>query len=251
MLKHNSLTRVATVEKLDPEKNPPGGLLWPCVEEEDLEFEESRFIKGNVRGKNILFQKGRSSFSDARFPTLSGKIILSSPTKAEGINAVSGVKCDNSPSRQAAYAKDQRFPLLLITGVLVDFVEEYGYFVSDREPRTKNRMIKINPRLGKLIGITSGQDLIVENDRGSIAAPVWLSEEVDHGVVWCPEGIDPYQPHFDHESPRSLFEVPEKDEVARGFTRVTIYKPEQNRTEVSRKIAEFLSNAAGSVLITQ
>lgn len=243
LLRYNPLTKAATVEKLDPENNPPGGLLWPCVEKEDLEFEESRFVRGNVRGRNILFQRGRSSSGDARFPTPSGKVILSVPVKAErGI--ASDIRCNNGPSRRAVAAKEQSFPLLLITGVLVDFVEEYGYFVSDRHLRTKNLAVKINPRLGKLVGLTNGQDLTVENDKGSLTAPVWLSDDVDYGVVWCPEGIDPHQPHFGYESPQSLFEVPEKGGVAERFTRVTIYKPGQDRAEISRKIGIFLGNSA-------
>lgn len=236
-LNENPLTRAVSVEKLDPEKNPPGGLLWPCTEEEDLEFEESRFLigrKGNVRGKNILFERQKNyPLSDRRFPTLSGKISLSQHTGQDNTDPVP----DSYLSEH-----DIKFPLILTTGVLVDFVEDFGYFVTDRDTWTANMMVRINPRIAKVLGIENREMIIIENDHGTISAPAWLNEDLDPRVIFCPEGVDPYQPHMGCESPLSLFDEPVASSEKKSFTMVTIYKAGRDKAGSRQKLVNFLRN---------
>jgi len=245
-LKQNPLTRHITVEKLDPEKNPPGGLLWPCVTESDLEFENSRFVRGDIRGRNILFQRGQLyPLSDKRFPTPTGKIVFHVRTARDGTDTSDGHSEKSTPCLRSA--RDNLFPLMLITGLLVDFVEEYGYFVSDRDRWTARLAVKVHPQTGKLLEVKNGEDIIVENDCGSITVPVWLSEDVDRGVLWSPEGLDPYQPHVHFDSPRSLFDSPGPYSGAKSFARVTVYKPGQDRREATRKLLAFLEGVGSKV----
>ncbi len=241
LLRQNPLTRSISVERIDPEKNPPGGLLWPCVTGSDLEFEKSRFVTGDIRGRNILFQRGRNySLNDKRFPTATGKIAFHAGTVTDGIHTARGHAATSTPC--VGSAGDGLYPLVLITGLLVDFVEEYGYFVSDRDRWTARLVVKVHPRTGRLLGVKNGEDVIVENGRGSLTAPVWLSEDVAPGVIWCPEGVDPYQPHFHCESARTLFDRPDPRSGAKSFTRVTVYKPDQDKTEATRKLLAFLES---------
>lgn len=237
MLKNNPLTIAASVEKLDPETNPPGGLLWPCIEEDDLDFEESRLLigrKGNVRGKNILFQKGRQfAFTGKRFPTESGKICFSVFQQIER-----GQCQEFGTEFEVDDVSD--FPMMLITGVLVDYVDQFGYFTSDRDEWTKDVVVQLHPQVGKILGIKSGDLVTVENQRGSFTAPAWLNEEVDPRVIWCPEGIDPYQPHFGCASPYSLFEPPSPYGPARPFANVIIYKTGGDKRDNQQCIVEFL-----------
>jgi anaerobic selenocysteine-containing dehydrogenase len=246
LLRENPLTRSISVEKIDPEKNPPGGLLWPCVTENDLEFEKSRFVKGDIRGRNILFQRGQAyPLSDKRFPTPTGKITFFSLTSWNGKDTGSR----NAEEKDACFLPfhDDLYPMMLITGLLVDFVEEYGYFVSDRDRGTVRLTVKVHPQTGKLLGVKNGEDIVVENSHGSITAPVWLSEDVNQGVIWAPEGLDPYQPHFHGDSPRSLFDSPCPYSGARSFTRVTAYRPGQDKREVTRKLLAFLEGPGSMV----
>lgn len=238
LLKQNPLTQFMSVEKLDPEKNPPGGLLWPCIMEGDLEFENSRFIRGDIRGRNILFQRGQHyPMSDRRFPTPTGKITFSLSTPG---GEDSGGHDPEGKNGCPLPSHDETYPMLLITGLLVDYVEEYGYFVSDRDEWSAPLVVKMHPRTGKLLGVKNGREIIVENDKGSFTAPVWLSEEVDDGVIWCPEGLDPYQPHRGCESPRSLFDIPSRCSAACSSARAAVYKPGQDRLKTTRMILEFL-----------
>lgn len=230
-LKENPLTSEASLERLDPEKNPPGGVLWPCVKGSDFEFENNRFARGDIRGRNILFQRGQSyPLADKRFPTLSGKIVFDPRDLKE----------TRKSTAVAPPASDNDFPLILITGVLVDFVEEYGSFVSDREAWTREQTVQIHPQIGKVLEVRSGQDVTVENDRGSITAPVWLNENMDPRVIWCPEGVDPFQPGSSHESFRSLFEAPEETNRQRLFAKVSVYKMGQDRIKTTQEIVRCL-----------
>jgi len=243
-LQENPLTRSATVDKLDPDKNPPGGLLWPCTEEGDLEFEESRFLigrQGNVRGKNILFERHTQfPLTEKRFPTPSGKIRLLALNGAECPNSKTSVEHQTALPDISLSDGDTRFPLVLTTGVLVDFVEEFGYFVSDRDTWTANMMVQINPRTAKVLGIENRNMMIIENERGIISAPAWLHDGLDPRVIWLPKGLDPFQPHFGYESPFSLFHTPDTCSEKKGFTMVTAYKEGQDKVKNLQQLLNFL-----------
>ncbi|MFH1933393.1 MAG: molybdopterin-dependent oxidoreductase [Pseudomonadota bacterium] len=245
-LHQNPLTRAASVEKLDPEKNPPGGLLWPCTEEADLDFEESRFLigrKGNVRGKNILFERHKNySLSDRRFPTMSGKISLSGHAGQKDTDYEMGFQHQKPVPDSYLSEYDIKYPLILTTGVLVDFVEDFGYFVTDRDTWTANMMVQINPRIAKVLGIENREIITIENDRGTISAPAWLNEDLDPRVIFCPEGFDPYQPHMGCESPLSLFDEPVANSEKKSFTMVTIYKAGQDKPKSKQNLVRFLRN---------
>ncbi|MCL1940113.1 MAG: molybdopterin-dependent oxidoreductase [Desulfovibrionaceae bacterium] len=77
-LASNPFTRGITLSDLGSGQ-PSGGALWPCPEGCTLEFERSRYIRGTVRGRNILFA-ANTVFpgSRERFPTPDGKIHLES-----------------------------------------------------------------------------------------------------------------------------------------------------------------------------
>ena len=226
-LTNNPLTRAITAQDLDPETHPPGGLLWPCVDRSELTFEDSRLIKGNVRGRNILFQRDQNfSLSDKRFPTPSGKINFSA--------------CFRTKELAPRPEKKDLYPLMLVTGVLVDATDEFGHFVTDRRFGSNVPIIKIHPRLGRLISISSGESLTVESDKGAFTAPAWLSDDVDPRTIWCPEGIDPYQPFVACESPRALFDLPSSDSSSRALALVTVYKVGSDREMTKKLIARFV-----------
>lgn len=243
-LKKNSITRAASVEKLDPERNPPGGLLWPCVEKEDLEFEENRYLvgaMGNVRGKNILFQKGRSyALSDKRFPTISGKISFSDrPGETPGEQETDNHRQENI-SDDRLEANDFKYPMILVSGILTDWINGLGYFVNDRKPWTPPMVVQMHPQIGKIFKVKNGEMIAIENDRGVVTAPVWLKRDLDPRVIWCPQGVDPYQPYFGCKSPLSLFEKPPPCSARKSFTMVTIYKAGQDKVTSQQALVTYL-----------
>ena len=220
------LTRAIRVDLLDPETQPPGGILWPCPEAEAIDFEDTRLIKGNVRGINILFQHNRDyPLSDRRFPTTDGLIDLAAPIRAAARPPVAG---------DAA-----RFPLWLTTGVLVDYVRDLGFFARDAA-RAAPPLIKIHPRLARLLGVAPGDMVTMENSRGTVSGPAWLSDNVAPDTVWYPEGVDPFQPGFAASSPRRLFEAPQSDGAEPASTRVRLYKQGADAEESRQRVLQFL-----------
>lgn len=226
-LKENPLTSRIQIRLLDPEVNPPGGILWPCTEERDLEFEVTRLIRGNVRGKNILFQNGQNHpFSQSRFPTPSGKILLSVGSRA-------------TPTREED--EDPELPLLLCTGVLVDYVEDYGCFVSGGKPDVPRfAAVKIHPLIARLLDVTDGDLLTVENERGTLSAPALLSVEIDPRTLWYPYGADNYQIAFRGPSASRLFRAPASGAAVPSRTRVTAHGAKQDRDRANALIKSFI-----------
>ena len=218
-LRQNPLTRAASVAALDPETNPPGGLLWPCVEAGDLEFEDDRFIHGDVRGRNILFRRRRTyPLSDRRFPTASGKVRYP---------ATSGNDETEAPS--------PALPLMLTTGVPVDSIPALGQFVSDRTRDAKLPPVRVHPRIARLLDLRGGEPVVVENDRGSLTGALFPDSGLDARVIWCADGIDPHQPHYGGDGPVSLFA-----RAADPFAWVSIRRPDRDADEARRRLAAFL-----------
>lgn len=229
----NPLTSRVQTGLLDPATNPPGGLLWPCIEERDLEFETTRLIKGNVRGRNILFQNGRNyPFSENRFPTPSGKIALS----------------PDGAVRAPEENEDPQLPLLLCTGVPVDYVEDFACFASDGEPdRPRLAAVRMHPSVARTIDVDNGDQVTVENGRGSFSAPVWLTVDVDPRTIWYPYGADEFQSSFRGPSLSRLFPAPEPGSASPSHTRVAVYGARHGRTGCTDRIREFIDKLeAGS-----
>lgn len=78
VLASHPLTKGIGVDALDRKAcGIPGGIQWPCVKPEDAVFENSRFIRGTVRGQNILLAADSTwPGMPSRFPTDNGRIRL-------------------------------------------------------------------------------------------------------------------------------------------------------------------------------
>jgi anaerobic selenocysteine-containing dehydrogenase len=227
-LSQNPLTRALSMADLDPETNLPGGVLWPCVNSSDLRLEATRFTKGTVRGQNILFQRNQNfPLAEKRFPTESGRISFRS------------VADDNVLPSELLGDGERAFPLMLITGVPVDYVEQFGAFVPGGRERIPP-VIKIHPKLADAIGIKPGEELVVENAKGSISAPAWLTDDVVPDVIWCPEDFGPDQPDGKGPGPKHLFDIPPLGRNSCSFAWVTVFKAGSDRDFAREKISRFV-----------
>lgn len=166
-LRRNPWTRAVSVNDLDPEKNPPGGVLWPCVDPTDIVFERSRFARGDVRGiPNVLFQRNRDfPLETKRFPTKDGRLTL--PPSADHTPEVPPTKV-----------------LLLIPGIAVDHVEAYSGMAVPRAGATMP-VLSIHPRTAADFGLTEADIAIVYNDRGELKGVVRLTDTVAPGTAAC------------------------------------------------------------------
>lgn len=212
-LARNPLTGGMRFADLDPEKNMPGGVLWPCPDRSCLELESSRYINGTIRGPNILFQRNRPyPGSERRFPTDTGRVRL--PV---------------SPLTGDAWVRDETFPLRLVLGARVDRVPAWGDFVSDIRPAGANA-VRINPRLAEALGVRDGEEVVLKAARASLCVPVRLSSDVAPEVVCLPEGAGGL----------ALFEVPDSGNTLPPFVRVTACKAGADEEAARRAIAGLL-----------
>lgn len=227
-LKMNPLTRAASVAALDPDANPPGGLLWPCTEADDLAFEGSRFVKGNVRGRNILFQRDRLyPDTDRRFPTAMGKVTFQ--------------RTSTAPTDRGTEGEGDAFPFVVTTGAPVDFSPNLGFFVTDRRSNQARPVVKIHPQIGKLLGIRTGETVTIENTNGSFTAAACLSDEVDPRHVWCFDGMDHEQFHFRGVNPNGLVHRPVGEPNRGAGARVALYRDETVKAKNEADIRRYLA----------
>ncbi len=224
-LKRNPLTSAITCDRLDPNTESPGGILWPCTDHSQVQFESSRFVKGTTRGLNILFQRNRHYLDcGRRFPTASGKI--SFPVFASGNDA--SVVTGAAPN----------LPLMLTTGVRVDYVEEYAGSRPDNGPTSKP-LVKVNPKLAKTLGIKDGDALVVASAAEQLSVRAEISDDVAPEVLWLPQGAGF---GIKDSGPMSLFDVPAEGNTPDCFTRVTVFKTSSDREATAKKIVELLGS---------
>lgn len=204
-----------TPELLDPEKNLPGGIQWPAIADE-IDFPNHRAA---VRGSEGLFRPG-SQFpgTNKRFPTPTGKIDLS-PVK---ISAEPGLQnIAKIPSPGNGLKANQ---LTLITGEIVDYLPSAGFRAIPQKFQIP-LLAQIHPKKARELEVQNGDRILLENGRGKIEAPVWVTDQVEEGMVFCPLGADPYNPNFPSASPGGLFEfVPENDGHGRRMLESTVVK---------------------------
>lgn len=207
-LQRNSLTKALGVEVLDPERNPPGGVLWPCVEQTEIAFEDTRFVRGDVRGRNILFQRNSPfALSDRRFPTLDGRISLSAAS--EGQFAETGADQDSGK-------------LILVASPAVDHVESYSGHISDRASANELVTLHLHPRTAAAAGLADGDFALVENGRGTLRGRIRLSEMVDAQVVWCVSTPGAVGTESAVRSPWSLLPASREPGVRPAYARVSL-----------------------------
>ncbi|ODS35303.1 hypothetical protein BEH94_08790 [Candidatus Altiarchaeales archaeon WOR_SM1_SCG] len=229
---------------LDPEKNPPGGIMWPCYSRKEAVFDKKH--NATVRGKWIMYEDEPYPESDPpqRFPTPSGKIEMASDElKNLGWDSVP-IHREPSETPIASPKLYKKYPLVLSTGRLVAHFHEMGHWwpwTSEVEP---DRFIQIHPRVAKILGVEDGDIVVAENDRGPIEGPAWVSEMVDPREVWIPEGFDEVQPFHPYESVNVLIDDIIKDPVYNQpqykCALIRVYKKGNDPDDAAGKVYNFI-----------
>jgi len=223
----NPLTAGITPELLDPKTNPPGGIQWPAASKAETDFPSHRAA---VRGCEGLFRPGsRFPGSEKRFPTPSGKVNISPKEIAEEKGFERFARHSDLPgipSRERNSLTGNRF--ILITGELVDYIPSAGFWALPQKPG-KSLFVQIHPKKAKALGIQNGEMVVIENERGKIKAPVWVTDQVDEETIFCPLGADPYDPSYPYESACSLMDfVLENENGGRRCLEATLVKVQKS-----------------------
>ena len=214
-LQRSPLLAGITPELLDPEKSPAGGIQWPASADE-IDFPNHRAA---VRGREGLFQPGSQiPGTGKRFPTPTGKIDLS-PAK---ISAQPGFhNLIKIPPSGNGFKTNQ---LILLTGEIVDSLPAAGFWAIPQQFQI-SLFAQMHPKKARELGVQNGDRILLENKRGKMEAPVWVTDQVEENIVFCPSGADPFDPKFPSATPRGLFEfVPEDDGCGRKIMGSTLVK---------------------------
>jgi anaerobic selenocysteine-containing dehydrogenase len=214
MLKANVLTSGISVADLDPEVKPPGGVLWPCVSQADLKFEEDRFNRGDVRGPNILFRRHRKfANSDQRFPTADGKVSLA-------MAAPSPVSTEPSLKGRG----DGLVNVSMVASVGVDYVDGWSGCCPTPSRAPVGIIVRIHPSTADQIGVRSGGTVIVKNKAGEFRGIAELSLAVASYLIWC---IETPGSSGQEIGPFGLFEIPAEGEPQAAYVAVSVkaFKP--------------------------
>lgn len=208
ILAGNDLTSGIRVSDLMPMENPPGGILWPSIDAKDNHFEDDRFGRGDVRGKNILFRRHRGYGKSAhRFPVGQALIDVSDAChrSLESYAASELTSCDGE--------------LKLIVTVGVDFIPGWSGGRPTPGLAASWPVVRIHPETGLHHEVITGSIVTVFNENGRFVGRAELSLTVDRDVVWCIETPG-------HDARRTvafeLFEVPPNGEPRRPFAFVKL-----------------------------
>ncbi len=127
-------------------------------------------------------------FADGHFPTPSGKVEIYSQTLAdEGIDPLPGWV---EPPRDRALTEDPSTlpPLALVSAASHHFVSSSLANVPSLLAREGTPVLEIHPIDAAARGITTGDTVIIENQRGWCRLRAVLSDTVRPGVVATPKG---------------------------------------------------------------
>lgn len=180
-LASHPLTRGIIVDTLDRTTcGVSGGIQWPCGTPGDVVFENSRFIKGTVRGKNILFTAASAWPGTAsRFPTDNGRIRL-----AAVVVPPVGAAPKTAPGKLS----------LVLTGQVLHAPNHPAIVRRNGLP-----FAGIHPETALRLGLANGDTVRISGADASIkaiaritwsAAPETVTLEPDCGIALLPAGQD-------------------------------------------------------------
>jgi anaerobic selenocysteine-containing dehydrogenase len=233
-----------TMDSMDPEKSPKGGVMWPAeTKDEAMMYSDP---EATIRGAQWIMYKEGVNYpgTDKRFPTPSGKVeFYSEALEQIGFNPLPmHIEASATPiSRPDVWEK---YPLILTTGRLVAHFHEMGHWWPWTSELETHEIVNINTSTAKTLGIKDGDLVVVENDHGKVYCVAWVNEMADEGSVWMPDAFDKYQPFYPYQDVNELIDDIVKDpfytQVQYKCNLVRVYKPDQDPDEAVEKTKEFL-----------
>ncbi len=242
MLREDHMTRGISSFNLDPEHNPPGGIMWPAETEQEATYQDP---EATLRGKWIMYQEGDPyPGTDSRFPTPSTKIELASAALEKlGWDRVPRHR-EASESWIANPSRAAKYPISLNTCRMTSSFHEGGHWWPWADELVPDRYIQIHPELAGILGIEDGDTVVLENDRGSIDGPAWVTEMVPPWGCWVNFGFDRYQPFHPYETVNVVIDDIIKDPVYGQIQwksmAVRVYRKGAQGSEAASKVLRYL-----------
>ncbi|NOZ57994.1 MAG: molybdopterin-dependent oxidoreductase [Euryarchaeota archaeon] len=234
-----------TVELMDPEMSPKGGVMWPAeTKDEAMMYSDP---EATIRGAQWIMYKEGVNYpgTDKRFPTPSGKVEIYSQALEQIGWYPLPIHIEPSNAPVARPDLWEKYPLILCTGRLVAHFHEMGHWWPWMVELEPHRFINIHTELAKALGIRDGDTVVCENDYGKVIGPAWVNEMVDEGEVWGPEGFDKYQPFYPYSNINELVDDTVKDpfytQAQYKCNLVRVYRLGDDPDKAVEKTKEFLA----------
>ena len=91
--------------------------------------------------------------------------------------------------------------LILITGETVDCLPSAGFWAIPQQIQIP-LFAQIHPKKARELAVQSGDRILLENGKGKMEAPAWVTDQVEENMVFCPSGGRSLRPKFSHDEPK-------------------------------------------------
>jgi len=158
---------LACLSSLNGEDLNPGGILWPCIINEDAVFEDGALIKGRW----LLYSyKDEYPGTNQCFPTVSGKVEL---INESGSNMGLGQLMDPEPQTASPL-----FAYSLVACSALSFLGNTGPAFDSKY------VLGINPADAHNLDIKDGDKIVLETENKEIfEAPAWITNKIAENTV--------------------------------------------------------------------
>lgn len=155
---------------LSSEDLNPGGILWPCITNEDAELEDGALIKGRW-----LLYKYDDEYPGTNqcFPTVSGKVELISETfRNIGLGQAPFGSIDPEPRNASSYA----YSLVACSAL--------SFFGNTETVFNSKYVVGINPADAQNFDIKDGDEIVLEKEnKETFKAPAWVTNKIVKNTV--------------------------------------------------------------------
>jgi formate dehydrogenase (coenzyme F420) alpha subunit len=143
----------------------------------------------NEKPEGVFFKEKIYGMREGGFPTLSRKFeIYSNVLEEIGFDPLPTYL---EPQRSPASSPEllEKYPLILSTGNRNRYYT-HGQFrrVKSLQEKNPGPEAEMGPQTASIYGITNGDDVIIETNRGSVRMKALVSERVTEGIVLVPHG---------------------------------------------------------------
>jgi anaerobic selenocysteine-containing dehydrogenase len=170
---------------------------FPWASEEELvafEMEPSGLTFENLmqsKPEGAYYQEKVYETLDGSFPTPSGKIeFYSEAFKKVGFDPLPTYRePEKSPQGTRWTELGHKYPLILTTGIRsIYYTNSQFRHIESLKLNYSAPTAEIGPKTAETYGITHGESIVIESDRGSIRMRASVSDRVAEGIVLIPHG---------------------------------------------------------------
>ncbi|MEL7563884.1 MAG: molybdopterin-dependent oxidoreductase [Dehalobacterium sp.] len=169
---------LACLSALDSEVLNPGGIMWPCINEENALFEDRALIKGSW----LLYKyEDKYPGTNQSFPTVSGKVeLMSKACKDIGLGQQPFGAINSEPQTASSYGYS------LVACSALSFLGYTGSVFNSKY------VVGINPADADAFGIKDGDMIVLEKEtKETFEGPAWVTNKIIKNTIGMIDSEEP------------------------------------------------------------